>query len=244
MKCTTRVLVLGIVLVASATSAFAGGVVESVSTRGSGELVSREFDFDDFTDVEVGYNFEVTVRQSDSYRVAVTTDDNIMELLRIEQRGREVEFELQRGVNINPTTVEIEILMPELRSISLSGSSEGSVTMELDGGSFDADLSGSSELRGRLAAERVFLSLSGSSTVDLQGGADELEVDASGSSEVELYDFPVTRADASLSGASDLFVTVSEELSVDASGASTVRYRGNPGRVEADTSGGSSVREE
>jgi hypothetical protein len=71
-----------------------------------------------------------------------------------------------------------------------------------------------------------------------------MEADVSGSSSLSLFDFPVTRAEASASGASDIDVTVSEELRIDASGSSTIRYRGNPSTVESDTSGASEVRQE
>jgi hypothetical protein len=240
----TRTIFAGLAATLISATLFAGGVGELAPTRGSGNLVTREFDFEDFTELDVGYNFVVTVRQNPSYRVSVTTDDNIMESLLLEQRGNELRIGLPRGTRIDPTTVEIEVLTPELRSLSLSGSARGTIAMELDGGSFDADLSGSSNLSGRLAADRVFFSASGSSVIRLQGGATAMEADVSGSSSLSLFDFPVTRAEASASGASDIDVTVSEELRIDASGSSTIRYRGNPSTVESDTSGASEVRQE
>jgi hypothetical protein len=66
-------------------------------------------------------------------------------------------------------------------------------------------------------------------------------VEASGASDVDLVDFAVQSADVQASGASKVTVHVTGRLNVEASGASHVRYRGNPNLGRVDTSGASSV---
>jgi len=48
---------------------------------GSGDLATEEFNFSDFTRVEVGSAFEVEIVQSDSYRVSITADDNLFDYI-------------------------------------------------------------------------------------------------------------------------------------------------------------------
>ena len=50
---------------------------------GSGDLATREFEYFDFTKVEIGYAFEAEISQDDSFMVKVTLDDNLYEYLDI-----------------------------------------------------------------------------------------------------------------------------------------------------------------
>jgi hypothetical protein len=50
---------------------------------GSGELVTEEKDFTDFTIVEVGWSFEVEISQSDSYSINITADDNMLDYIEV-----------------------------------------------------------------------------------------------------------------------------------------------------------------
>ncbi len=47
------------------------------SVRGSGDLVTREFDFTDFNQVGIEHAFQGRITPGDEYRVTVTVDDNL-----------------------------------------------------------------------------------------------------------------------------------------------------------------------
>lgn len=59
---------------------------------------------------------------------------------------------------------------------------------------------------------------------------------------MDALDLIVGKYDINLSGASDCEIYVEEELLVDASGASSIAYKGNPSRIEEESSGASSIR--
>jgi hypothetical protein len=65
----------------------------------------------------------------------------------------------------------------------------------------------------------------------------------SGASVLKAFDFAVSKAKVNASGASHCKVTVSDNLTVIASGASTVLYHGDP-TVNSNVSGGSSVHQD
>ena len=50
-------------------------------------MKTEEFNFGDFTRVEVGHAFEVEVVQSDSYSVSITADDNLFKNLKVSKEG-------------------------------------------------------------------------------------------------------------------------------------------------------------
>jgi hypothetical protein len=65
---------------------------------------------------------------------------------------------------------------------------------------------------------------------------------ASGASEVDLGDFMTENVDINLSGASDGIVNLTGTLNADLSGASELRYYGNPTMGDIDTSGVSKIK--
>ncbi|MCH7494220.1 DUF2807 domain-containing protein, partial [bacterium] len=80
------------------------------------------------------------------------------------------------------------------------------------------------------------------SEASLTGLATSLDLTMSGASNANLSYFPVATMKGSLSGASHAVVDVSGTLGpVKASGASSVKYFGQPELVDIDTSGASTV---
>jgi hypothetical protein len=237
-----KATLLLICLIPVAASLSAGGVSDIRTVRGSGTIETREFAFEEFSGVDAGYAFIVTVREGSDYRVSVTTDDNIFESLRLEVMRGTLHAGLQPRASINATRVEIDIVMPALERLEISGAVQAEIGVDRGDQSFEADLSGASVLTGRLRAGSVVFDASGASRVEVAGEADTLSGDASGASRLRLYDFPVRVAQVDASGASTAELTVSESLEADASGASTVRYDGDPAQVRSDTSGGSRVQ--
>jgi hypothetical protein len=82
----------------------------------------------------------------------------------------------------------------------------------------------------------------GASTVTLEGSTAELSVEASGASKLELADFTATTAEVTLSGASGATLNVEERIdSADVSGASRLRYLGDPDLGDVTTTGASTM---
>jgi hypothetical protein len=211
--------------------------------RGSGNVVSEQMVFADFTTVEAQNAFGVTMTQSDSFAVTVRADDNIMDLVDVSKVGDTLRLRLERGVSLRGNvTLEADITMPKLDGLNLSGASSASVSGFRSSGSLDIETSGASRLDGDLEAGDVGIEASGASSVVLEGSATGLTIDGSGASRLDLADFTVNAAEVRLSGASEATLRVLERIArVDVSGASRLRYLGDPTLSDVSTSGGSSV---
>ena len=62
---------------------------EGDGVTGSGNPETRQFDFSDFTKVDIGNSFEYEIIQSDMYSISITADDNLFDLA-LEQSGATV----------------------------------------------------------------------------------------------------------------------------------------------------------
>jgi len=230
--------------------------------RGSGDLETREFDYNDFTRVEVGTAFEVEVVQSESFSISVTADDNIFDYIVVSKSGETLEIKLRTGYRYFHYTAIAEITMPQLDRLYFSGATSGTVSgfssaqdlyIELSGassldmvnmavGDVEFELSGASNLTGDITADGdARFDLSGASSVDLSGSADDLYADASGASSLVLENFPVADDTIEHSGASSGTVNLDGVLNADLSGASHLYYIGEPTLGDIDTSGASGI---
>jgi hypothetical protein len=103
------------------------------------------------------------------------------------------------------------------------------------------DLSGASNLKGKLEPAKLMVDQSGASDMTLTGTVGQLNIEASGASDFKGFDLAVDYCNAKASGASDIKITVNKELSAEASGASDVKYKGSGLMRDIKTSGASSI---
>jgi hypothetical protein len=106
---------------------------------------------------------------------------------------------------------------------------------------FSIDLSGASDLKGKVEVKKLNCGISGASDITISGVAAEVKVHASGASDFKGFDLVSNYCDAKASGASSVSITVNKELSASASGASDVRFKGEGLIRDIKTSGSSNV---
>lgn len=212
---------------------------------GSGDLVTEEPEYIDFTAVEVGWAFDVEITQSSTYSVTITLDDNLREYLRVSMDDGTLMVGLTCCYVYQAVTNDVVITMPELYRLEFSGATHGSVAGFDTTHDLVVELSGASSLSGGYTTSgNAAFDISGASRLELEGEASDLVAEVSGASRLELATFPVADAALDVSGASYASVNLNGTLDADVSGASTLLYRGGPTLGNIDVSGGSTFRQE
>lgn len=128
----------------------------------------------------------------------------------------------------------------KLDNLKASGGSDVYIQDILKTDKLDIDLSGGSDLKGKLNIQDLSLDQSGGSDVDVSGTVANLSVTASGGSDLKGYDLITDVCHIVASGGSDARITVNKELVANASGGSDISYRGTAS-VKEITSGSSSI---
>ncbi|OGO44884.1 MAG: hypothetical protein A2137_03145 [Chloroflexi bacterium RBG_16_58_8] len=135
-------------------------------------------------------------------------------------------------------------IVARVKSASAAIEQSGASTLNLDmeTGSFVHELSGASEASGTLKASNIAIDVTGASEVRLTGSVGNLVLTGSGASEINLAGFNIKDADINLSGATHAAIDITGKLNVTLSGASELKYGGNPTLGERiDISGGSKL---
>ncbi|MFX1536221.1 MAG: head GIN domain-containing protein [Promethearchaeota archaeon] len=206
---------------------------------GSGNLVTKTYDYSGFTEIKAENGMHVELTSSDTFSVEVIADDNVIDYIEVNKSGSTLRIRPKPNTQFRDATLTAKITMPELYELKLSGgshvnltgfSSKHDLSVTLSGGSHLSDFITPSDI----TAGNVDFNLSGGSHVRLIGSADDLDINCSGGSHIDLEGFSADNADINLSGGSHATVNVSGTLDVDISGGSKVYYIGNPTMGDTD----------
>jgi hypothetical protein len=208
---------------------------------GSGNLETEQYAFTNFTEVEIGSAFEFEIKQSSSYSINVTADDNVMDYVQVSKDGQTLTIRLRRFISIGPVTLRASVTLPQLHGLTASGASRGTVSDFSSNEDLEITVSGASRVNGDVTAGNVEFGISGASTIQLEGSASDIDANVSGASHFNLEAFTVNNADVNFSGASSGTVNLNGRLDANLSGASRLWYIGEPTMGDINTSGASAI---
>lgn len=147
------------------------------------------------------------------------------------------------GKHMGDAKLKAYVSFTMLDKLTASGASDVFVDGVISGNSLALDLSGASDFKGAIRVGELYLEQSGASDSQITGVVTGLAtIRNSGASDLRGYELTVEKCAASVSGASDIKITINKELRADASGASSVYYKGNAVVTESKSSGASTVK--
>ena len=138
-------------------------------------------------------------------------------------------------------------------SLSLDVNASGDVEADVSGSGnvfvkgrfdeFESDVSGSGEVEVEADIRGVAdFGISGSGKIVARGKAEAVKTSISGSGKVLAADLEAERCDVVVSGSGDVEVNVKDELNASIGGSGSVSYRGDPKKVNSNSSGSGKVR--
>ena len=206
------------------------GQNEELTITGSGTLVSREVALAAFDQVEAGLYFDLHIHQGEEFQLVLTSDDNFIDYIQVAQEGNEISFGFKpsQAYDISGVTLKVDITLPQLTKLELSGTSHAHFDGYQSQQPFEANLTSSSSLTGEMQLESLKLNTSGSSYVKLGGEGANLALEACGANLVDLSEFNVKDAAIEVSCNSKVAVNVSDQLETKASQFAQVTFAGNP----------------
>jgi len=130
--------------------------------KGNGNVVSQERTASDFYNVILDGVGDVNIHNAENYRVTVTTDSNIQDIITITVNGNNLHIDGKKTNNgFSPTKLVIDVYLPEIKSIELNGVGNIGIINGKES-NLEIKLSGVGNINGQnYEAENVSISLSG-----------------------------------------------------------------------------------
>lgn len=198
--------------------------------KGSGKIVTKSVDMNTISSIGLGISADVYVRQGSNQKIEIKGQQNIIDVINKNPRGKSWNIEYKRGVKVkNHEQIKVYVTMQSLESLSIGGS--GSIICEnkfTKVNDLDLSIGGSGDIKANVDAEDISCSIGGSGQVELKGNADELSVSIGGSGDVEAIDLQVKECRVSSAGSGNVDISVSDHLEVSLVGSGDVKYKGSP----------------
>jgi len=197
-----------------------------------------------YTQLNVSDPFKVYVTFSDTEEsIQIEANQNLQQYITCEKKNNELVISLDDNVNINgSTTLNVYITTKQLNTFYAAGASTIQLQNELNGGNVTLELTGACSFSGTMNIDKLNSNLSGASNLNLLGTSNSIELDATGASNLTDFGFETNSLTCDLDGGCEVSVTVEQSLSVKATGASNVYYKGNGVVSSQDLNGGSTIQ--
>ncbi len=199
------------------------------SLKGSGEVVSEDFDVSGFNKLSFSGIGKIIIEQSGKESLTVEAEKNIIDALEINVSGNRLNIGLKRGfINIIPTKdIIFHLMVTDLQKIDLTGA--GSVICEsFETENLEINSSGLGNIEFYIEAENLETEISGAGKVIMAGKVDSQEVKVSGVGTYNGKELQSNECLINISGAGNAIVNAAQTLDVRMSGVGHVEYTGNP----------------
>jgi hypothetical protein len=212
----------------------------------SGEITEEKRDVKDFTSVELAIPADISLSQGKDFSFTIEGDKEFLKEVITEVRGSALRIRTEGWVNFGwkDLKVKIQITMPTVEGLSVSGSGDINGITPINTGSLSLRVSGSGDIIiPVLTVDNLDVTISGSGDIGVagKGTAKDAKVRVSGSGDVELKGIVFQNADISISGSGDAYIEASEVLNARVVGSGDIVYSGNP-LIDAKVSGSGRIR--
>lgn len=199
-----------------------------------------------FTSVEVSGAISLYLSQGTEDAVAVSaSSDEAVNHIRTELKGGVLRIYTDGRGNWRGwgnTRMKAYVTFKSLRRVEASGACNVKLADAIKLNDLEIEMSGASDFSGKLAVSVLKLSASGASQINVSGSSGKTQVEASGASDIKAYDLQSDYCRLNASGGSVIRVQVNKELDANASGGSSVYYKGAGLIRDINTSGGATVK--
>lgn len=201
-----------------------------------------------FHAIRISNSFDVYISQGNEDAIAIsasTAEYKEKIITKVENGVLIIRFDddkkFWKGWRGDKQKLKAYISIKKIDRLNVSGACNVFFEEGLSAEELSIDLSGASDVKGKIDVKKLTMDISGASDATILGAAATLNIEASGASDFKGYELVTNYCDAKASGASSVSITVNKELNANASGASSVRFKGEGLIRDIKTSGASNV---
>jgi hypothetical protein len=198
---------------------------------GDGPVITETRNIVNFSGVDLRASADVYFRQDPNFKVEVSAQQNILDVLETYISGGKLVIKFKNDVSVRShEQIRVVVSAPSANSLRVSGSGDITTTGTFVSNSMDMSVSGSGTIHVTdINTNYLDATISGSGNLRVDNGiATEEKLRISGSGDIDLTNVAATTATTTTSGSGSIRLTVSQSLNVTISGSGSVYYKGYP----------------
>lgn len=224
------IITAGIFVALILTAGISSGQSQSRETRNEG----------DFEKVVFGIKGELIINFGHEHRIIIEGQQSVPDEIETKvTNGRLLIMTKRPGYFKNDEEVVVRITMPEIESLSVSGSGKAIIADPVINNDLNLAVSGSGRLIvGQLKTDDLTCVISGSGNIVIEdgGSADDADIVISGSGNFFGESLEINDLTAKISGSGNCNCRINESLEAVILGSGNITYRGNP-KIDSKVTG-------
>lgn len=204
-------------------------LVSCKKINGRGDITNKSFTIANFTSIDNNIDANIHITKSVTQSVEIVAQSNIIDNISLEVTGGNLKITFKKPAK-NYDPININISMPNLSSLILSGSGNINTTNTFDScGTVSIKISGSGNIDASFNSNtKTYSIISGSGNITLTGNSPSQDITISGSGNVHAFPFETYHSVVNLSGSGSCELSADSTLNVIISGSGNVNYKGHP----------------
>jgi len=235
-----KITTLSTILIAASLIFLMSACIWVKSVRGNGNVVKETRQVNPFTGVDASAGINVYLFQGNEEKVVVEADENIKDLIVTRVEGDVLKCYV-KGSILSSKKMNVYVNFKTLNKINASSGSDVFGETVINAERLDLDVSSGAEMKVEVNATHIKCNASSGSDAIVKGTASSFKAEASSGSDINAENLTVKSCDASASSAGEIKITVTEQITADASSGGDVRYYGNPKNERINESSGGDV---
>ncbi len=196
-------------------------------SRSEGNYRSK-FNFKDFDELSIGNAFAVNITYADNYRIDFKGHESDIDRIKVIQDGNLVimKFDEEDAYPLEGNLVEVNLQMPELNTLKMSGRSKAYVK-KFKQEAITVELLDESTLEANFDVETLDILLEDAADMSVKGSGELLKATLKGAAKFDASNFRVEQAAVIAEGTSEARLYVNDRLSIAKSIVATVENKGD-----------------
>lgn len=206
--------------------------------KGDGNIVKKDIAVSGFNKINSLGSFNVFISQSESEKLTVEGDDNLMQYFSAEVSGKELNLSFTKG-SISPTKFDVYVTVKELNKLSGVGSGDVKSLNTIKSDKFKLEHVGSGNLDFSVSSTDLKVEITGSGDSKVTADATNCSVEHTGSGNMIFnFDNPKGNVKAEHTGSGDMTAKInSMNAMIDNNGSGNLTAEGSAANLKLESNG-------
>lgn len=191
-----------------------------------------------FSSIAASGAIHIKYRISDTNQVILVGDDDDFDNIEFSTKENTLFI---RSIGDIKNSLVATVTGNKLNEVVLSGATSFKAEQQLQSPNFHVNVSGASNANLNLSANTLKVMVTGASDVTLKGSAHVFDATVAGAANVKAYDLMADTCLVNASGASTTKLHILQKANLNATGASTIKFKGEPKEISAEGSTSSKI---
>jgi hypothetical protein len=208
----------------------------------TGNVVRQTRPVPAFSRLRIDGVFDVHLRQGDKEALQIEAREGMLSRITTRTEDGTLKLGLERGLRMRKTSIKVYITVRDLEKLTIGGvaSVKSDAPLRFEQLELEQHSVGTTQLT--LQCDRLTARITGVGALQLTGSGREVEMHNTGVGAIEAAGFEADVLRVENTGVGDVEVNARREISINASGVGSVRYKGMAAVKEMRKSGVGSVR--